>query len=91
MLNYSDIWMDKAAQTQYPIYDLLRQRSSSLVFSARMVEPEKLHSVWEAASWAAASYNEQPGSFIGTSLLIQDYRFFFLLSDLSMQSNQDAF
>ncbi|WP_410500478.1 nitroreductase family protein [Chroococcidiopsis sp. SAG 2025] len=56
--------MDKAAQTRYPIHDLLRQRWSPLAFSARLVEPEKLHSVLEAASWAASSFNEQPWSFI---------------------------
>lgn len=55
---------DKLANTQYPIHDLLRQRWSPLAFSERMVEPEKLHSVLEAASWAASSYNEQPWSFI---------------------------
>ena len=64
MPNYSEILMDKAADTQYPIHDLLRQRWSPLAFSDRMVEPEKLHSVLEAASWAASSYNEQPWSFI---------------------------
>ncbi|MBE9020041.1 nitroreductase [Chroococcidiopsis sp. CCALA 051] len=56
--------MDKAAQTRYPIHDLLRQRWSPLAFSDRLVEPEKLHSVLEAAGWAASSYNEQPWSFI---------------------------
>lgn len=45
MPNYSEILMDKAADTQYPIHDLLRQRWSPLAFSDRMVEPEKLHSV----------------------------------------------
>ncbi|MDF5711326.1 MAG: nitroreductase family protein [Nostoc sp. S4] len=56
--------MDKLAQTEYPIEDLLRQRWSPLAFSERMVEPEKLHSVLEAARWAASSFNEQPWSFI---------------------------
>lgn len=64
MPNHREILMDKAAQTQYPIHDLLRQRWSPHAFSTRMVEPEKLHSVLEAASWAASSYNEQPWSFI---------------------------
>ncbi|WP_189523385.1 nitroreductase family protein [Nostoc sp. PA-18-2419] len=56
--------IDKLAQTEYPIEDLLRQRWSPLAFSDRMVEPEKLHSVLEAARWAASSFNEQPWSFI---------------------------
>ncbi len=56
--------IDKSAQTQYPIADLLRQRWSPLAFSDRMVEPEKLRSVLEAARWAASSFNEQPWSLI---------------------------
>jgi len=55
---------DKLADTQYPINDLLRQRWSPLAFADKMVEPEKLRSVLEAARWAASSYNEQPWSFI---------------------------
>lgn len=64
MPNYSEILMDKAPDTQYPIHDLLRQRWSPHAFSDRMVESEKLHSVSEAASWAASSYNKQPWSYI---------------------------
>lgn len=56
--------IDKSAQTQYPIHDLLQQRWSPLAFSDRMVEPEKLRSVLEAACWAASYFNEQPWSFI---------------------------
>lgn len=56
--------MDKAVDTHYPIHNLIRQRWSPLAFSDRMVELEKLHSVLEAASWAASSYNEQPWSYI---------------------------
>jgi nitroreductase len=56
--------IDKSAQTQYPIANLLRQRWSPLAFSDRRVEPEKLRSVLEAARWAASSFNEQPWSFI---------------------------
>ncbi len=64
MLKSNDIGINKQADTQYPIHDLLRQRWSPLAFSERMVEPEKLCSVLEAARWAASSYNEQPWSFI---------------------------
>jgi nitroreductase len=55
---------NKLANTQYPIHDLLRQRWSPLAFSNQTVEPEKLNSLLEAASWAASSYNEQPWCFI---------------------------
>ncbi len=56
--------MEKLAETQYPIHDLLRKRWSPRAFSSRPVEPEKLRSLWEAARWAPSSYNEQPWSFI---------------------------
>jgi nitroreductase len=64
MLKSNDIGINKQAETQYPIHELLRQRWSPLAFSERKVEPEKLLSVLEAARWAASSYNEQPWSFI---------------------------
>jgi nitroreductase len=54
----------KLANTQHSIHELLRKRWSPLAFSDRSVEPEKLNSLLEAASWAASSYNEQPWSFI---------------------------
>ena len=56
--------IDKAADNQYPIHDLLRQRWSPIAFSEQQVEQELLRSVLEAARWAASSYNEQPWSFI---------------------------
>ncbi len=56
--------MEKLAETQYPIEEILRRRWSPRAFSDRMVEPEKLHSLFEAARWAASSFNEQPWSFI---------------------------
>lgn len=56
--------IDKPADPQYPIHDLIRQRWSPLAFSEQLVEQELLCSVLEAARWAASSYNEQPWSFI---------------------------
>jgi nitroreductase len=56
--------MEKPADTLYPIHDLLKLRWSPLAFSDRMVEPEKLQSVLEAARWAPSSFNEQPWRFI---------------------------
>lgn len=55
---------DKLADAQYPIDDSIRQRWSPLAFADKMVEPEKLRSILEAARWAASSFNEQPWSFI---------------------------
>jgi nitroreductase len=56
--------MDKPANTQYPIHDLLRQRWSPRAFDDRPIEPEKLRSLFEAARWAPSSNNGQPWRFI---------------------------
>lgn len=54
----------KQAQTDYPIHDLIARRWSPCVFDDRLVSDEDLRSVFEAARWAASSYNEQPWSYI---------------------------
>ena len=59
--------MEKPAETQYPIHDLLKRRWSPRAFAERPVEPEKLKSVFEAARWAPSSNNEQPWRFIVAS------------------------
>ena len=56
--------MEKPADTQYPIHELLQRRWSPRAFSARPVEPETLRSLWEAARLAPSSYNEQPWAFL---------------------------
>lgn len=56
--------MDKLAETQVPIHELLGKRWSPRAFSPRLVEPEKLLGVFEAARWAASSNNEQPWAFL---------------------------
>jgi len=59
--------MEKTAETLYPIHDLLQRRWSPRAFSDRMVEPERLLSLWEAARWAPSCFNEQPWSFIAAT------------------------
>ena len=56
--------MEKPAVSAYPIHELLRRRWSPLAFSGRMVEPEKLQSLFEAARWAPSCFNEQPWNFV---------------------------
>ena len=56
--------MEKPAPAEYPIEDGIKQRWSPRAFSNRMVEPEKLRSLLEAARWAPSSYNEQPWYFL---------------------------
>ncbi len=56
--------MEKPAETQHPIHELLVRRWSPRAFADRAIEPEKLRSLLEAARWAPSSFNEQPWSFI---------------------------
>jgi nitroreductase len=56
--------MEKLAKIQCPIHELLQKRWSPRAFSERMVESEKLCSLFEAARWAPSAFNEQPWNFI---------------------------
>ena len=58
------VTLQKDADAQYPIHDLISQRWSPRAFSDQPVESEKLHSLFEAARWAASAANKQPWSFI---------------------------
>ena len=56
--------MEKLAQTDYPIAEILKRRWSPRAFSDQMVEPDRLLSLFEAARWAPSSFNEQPWYFV---------------------------
>jgi nitroreductase len=56
--------LKKTATTSAPIHSLISERWSPRAFADRPVEPEKLRSLFEAARWAASSYNGQPWHFI---------------------------
>ena len=56
--------MEKPADAQYPIHELVRRRWSPRAFSDRRVEPDTLRSLLEAARWAPSSNNAQPWSFL---------------------------
>lgn len=56
--------MDKPADTDSPIHELLAGRWSPRAFDERPVEPGKLRSLFEAARWAPSSSNEQPWRFV---------------------------
>ncbi len=46
------------------IQDLIRQRKSTMAFSKRSVGDFEMTKLFEAARWAASSYNRQPWRFI---------------------------
>jgi nitroreductase len=56
--------MEKPADTQYPVNDLIRRRWSPRAFDNQPIPTETLLSMLEAARWAASSRNEQPWRFL---------------------------
>ena len=54
----------KQATPGHPIHDLLAKRWSPYAFADRAVSDADLRSLFEAARWAASSYNEQPWRYI---------------------------
>src|SRR5262249_46860664 len=54
----------KTATPNHRIHELLTRRWSPYAFSDRTVSEDDLKSLFEAARWAASSYNEQPWRYI---------------------------
>jgi nitroreductase len=55
---------DKRAVTDYPVHELIATRWSPYTFEDRPVSDADLCSMFEAARWAASSFNEQPWAYI---------------------------
>jgi Nitroreductase family len=58
------IMSEKKALTNYPINEFLAERWSPYAFQERPVAEADLRSLFEAARWAASSYNEQPWRYL---------------------------
>lgn len=54
----------KQADPDYPINEMISKRWSPYAFADRPVSTADLQSLFEAARWAASSYNEQPWSYV---------------------------
>ncbi|MEJ7591922.1 MAG: nitroreductase family protein [Planctomycetaceae bacterium] len=54
----------KQANPDHPIHELISKRWSPYAFAERQVSTEDLCSLFEAARWAASSYNEQPWGYV---------------------------
>ena len=78
--------MIKYATTEYPIQDLVAHRWSPYGFADRSVSEADLRAIFEAARWAASSFNEQPWSYI-VATSAQEEAFARLLSCL-VDANQ---
>ena len=78
--------MIKHAKSEHPIQDFIAKRWSPYGFADRDVSEADLHSLFEAARWAASSFNEQPWSYI-VATRAQEVEFGRLLSCL-VEANQ---
>jgi len=76
----------KHAKTEHPTQDFIARRWSPYGFADREVSKADLHSLFEAARWAASSFNEQPWSYI-VATRAQGEAFAHLLSCL-VEANQ---
>jgi nitroreductase len=56
--------MVKIPVTKYPVHELIRSRWSARAFSNQSIDEDTLFTIFEAASWAASSNNEQPWRYI---------------------------
>jgi nitroreductase len=56
--------VQKQASPEYPIQELIARRWSPYAFADRAVSDDDICSLFEAARWAASSYNEQPWRYI---------------------------
>lgn len=56
--------IEKHADTLPGVHELIRARWSPRAFSSREVSDEDLKTIFEAARWAASSFNEQPWRFL---------------------------
>jgi nitroreductase len=54
----------KQAKPDHPVHDLIARRWSPYAFADRPVSDADLRSLFEAARWAASSYNEQPWRYL---------------------------
>jgi nitroreductase len=78
--------MNPRANTDHPVQELFAERWSPYAFADRPVSREDLLSLFEAARWAASSYNEQPWSYLVATR--EDRPAFELLLSCLVEGNQ---
>lgn len=78
--------MEKPANSDYPILDVIKRRWSPRAFGDRLIEPNKVRQLFEAARWSASSYNEQPWRFIVATK--DDEKAFKKALDCLLEANQ---
>ena len=86
MNKQEQIQLGNVASPAYEIYPLLKQRYSPRTFRDEKIEEGELKQLFEAARWAASSYNMQPWRFIYTEKGSDAYG---RLMDCLIDFNQD--
>jgi len=76
----------KEAETIFPVHELIKKRWSARSFSDRPLPQDVLNTVFEAASWAASSMNEQPWEYVYA--LKSDQKEYDKFVECLMQGNQ---
>ena len=56
--------MEKSTDFGSPVMEVIQKRRSRRAYADKEVEPEKIHSLFEAARWAPSSLNEQPWFYV---------------------------
>jgi nitroreductase len=56
--------MQKSNQIEHPVLDLIKNRRSPRAFSTKLIEPDRIFSLFEATRWAPSSTNEQPWLYL---------------------------
>lgn len=56
--------MQKSAEFESPVLEVIQMRRSRRAYADRPVEKEKIRSLFEAARWAPSSVNEQPWLYL---------------------------
>lgn len=56
--------MKNPAITDQELHPLIMQRWSPRAFDSKLIEPEKLVKLFEAARWSASCFNDQPWAFM---------------------------
>lgn len=79
--------MSKWASADYSVHEFVAKRWSPYGFEDRPVLEDDLRSLFEAARWAASSYNEQPWSYIVATK--QDAEEFGRLLSCLVEANQE--
>jgi nitroreductase len=59
--------MEKSAEFHSPIINVIKDRRSRRAYADKLVEQEKIFSLFEAARWAPSSINEQPWIYLYAS------------------------